>query len=115
MAVYKTVPNQRVVTVKKEQANKQNLYTINNLMALNYAAGMLESKGGFKLYIYFAKNQNNYNFALSSSDFCAWSGLSQTAYTTAFKELQDKGFLVEDRYKKGKFVFYEMPIQNNNK
>ena len=56
MGAIKTVPNQRKITVNKAQADKKNHYTINNLAALDEAAGALESLGGFKLYIYFAKN-----------------------------------------------------------
>ena len=105
-----TVPNQRTITVKKEKTDKQHRYTANNLAALDEAARLLQSKGGFKLYMYLAKNQDKYQFALSSADFCAWSGLGMTAYNSAFQELKDKGYLVlKDDSKQGKnhFVFYD--------
>lgn len=94
MARVNRVPNQREITVQKEPTNKQNKYTANNLAALDEAARRLQSKGGFKLYMYLAKNQNKYNFNLSSNDFMIWSGLGYTAYTTAFKELEEKGYLI---------------------
>ena len=94
MPVYNTVPNQRCINVKKSPANRTNLYTTNSLQALDKAAKELKSDGGFKLYMYFAKNQNNYNFALSSKDFCEWSSLGIKAYRTAFEELKEKGYLV---------------------
>ena len=88
------VPNQRIIIVNKENTDKKNKYTINNLNALDEAAKLLQSKGGFKLYMYMAKNQNNYCFALSSSDFCKWSGLGMAAYKSAFNELKEQGYLV---------------------
>ena len=87
-----TVPNQRTITVNKEKTDKSHRYTANNLDALDEAARRLQSKGGFKLYMYLAKNQNNYSFALSSADFCAWSGLGITAYNSAFEELREQGY-----------------------
>lgn len=111
MGAIKTVPNQRKITVNKAQADKKNHYTINNLAALDEAAGALESLGGFKLYIYFAKNQNNYTFALSSADFCKWSGLSVKAYNTAFAELVEKGYLQLQSGSKTIYNFYEQPTK----
>lgn len=112
------VPNQRTITVKKEQADKNHLYTINNLQALDEAVNVLQSKGGFKLYMYLAKNQNNYNFALSSADFCQWSGLAMTAYKTAFEELKEKGYLIpkdKQNTRETIYTFYEKArIENNN-
>lgn len=50
------VPNQREITVAKAPTDKTHLYTANNLDALDEAARRLQSKGGFKLYMYLAKN-----------------------------------------------------------
>lgn len=105
-----TVPHQRTITVSKEKTDKANRYTANNLAALDEAARRLQSKGGFKLYMYLAKNQNNYSFALSSADFCAWSGLGMTAYNTAFEELKEQGYLIPKDKTKAKetvFIFYD--------
>lgn len=65
----KTVPNQRTIKVRKSATDKEHRYTTNNLEALAEASRNLETLGGFKLYIYLAKNQNNYEVALSSADF----------------------------------------------
>lgn len=97
------VPNQRTITVIKDKVGKENKYTINSLEALDAAASNLQTKGGFKLYMYLAKNQNNYKFALSSADFCRWGGLGITAYSSAFNELKEKGYLQEKS--KDNFVF----------
>ena len=89
----KTVPNQRVISVNKAIADKQHLYTVINLQALNAACRTLQSKAGVKLYLYLAKNQDRYTFALSSADFMEWAGVKIGAYNTAFKELVNSGFL----------------------
>ena len=104
----KSVPNQKIVTVNKlicSKEDKTKLYTVNRLDGINQAAAKLQSKAGFKLYIYFAKNQDTYKFALSSSDFCSWSSCSLTAYNTAIKELIDAGYLVAESG--NNYIFYD--------
>lgn len=103
----RTVPNQRTIIVHKSPTNKQNLYATLNLSALDEAASQIESQGGFKLYIYLAKNQNNYDFALSSSHFQEWSGCGKQAYTSGFNELVEKGYLVPNPKVKNGFIFYD--------
>ena len=102
-----TVPNQRVLTIYKEPTDKQHKYTCNSLEALGEAAKRLQSKGGFKLYMYLAKNQDKYNFALSSSDFCNWSGLGIAAYRTAFEELEKQGYLIINGSSTNNYIFYD--------
>ena len=102
-----TVPNQRVLTIHKEPTDKQHKFTLNNLEAMGEAARRLQSKGGFKLYMYLAKNQDKYNFALSSSDFCNWSGLGIAAYRTAFEELEKQGYLIINGSSKNNYIFYD--------
>lgn len=55
--------------------------------------------------MYFAKNQDTYKFALSSTDFCGWSSCSLTAYNTAIKELIDAGYLVAEGG--NNYIFYD--------
>lgn len=55
--------------------------------------------------MYFAKNQDTYKFALSSTDFCSWSSCSLTAYNTAIKELIDVGYLVAESG--NNYIFYD--------
>lgn len=105
--VIETVPNQRIIEVNKEPADKQHLYTANNLSAIDEASFNLQSIGGYKLYIYLAKNQNKYTFALSRRAFMEWSGLKDKAYKTGFSELVDKGYLIQDDKQKNKYKFYD--------
>lgn len=90
----KSVPNQRHIEVKKAQCDKTHLYTTNNLLALEEAAYRLQSKAGFKLYMYFAKNQDNYSFWLSSDAFMRFAGVGWSAYQTAFNELIEEQYLI---------------------
>lgn len=101
------VPNQREITVAKAPTDKAHLYTANNLAALDEAARRLQSKGGFKLYMYLAKNQNKYSFNLSSNDFMLWSGLGYTAYTTAFEELKEEGYLILKEGTETTYTFFD--------
>lgn len=105
MPTIKTVPNQRVISVNKAPADKEHLYTCINLQALNMACRSLQSKAGIKLYLYLAKNQDKYTFALSSADFMEWAGVKRDAYNSAFKELVDNGYLFS--IGSNRFVFYE--------
>jgi hypothetical protein len=50
-----TNPNQKTVRVQKEKSNKENLYAIYNLNALENAMSKLESNE-FKLWCYLNKN-----------------------------------------------------------
>ena len=105
-----TVPNQRVLTIHKEPTDKQHKYTLNNLEAMGEAARRLQSKAGFKLYMYLAKNQptevTKREWVLSSADFCNWSGAGIAAYRTAFKELEEEGYLIPKDKTKDKESIY---------
>jgi hypothetical protein len=109
-----TVPNQRTITVSKQPTDKQHKYTANNLDALDEAALRLQSKGGFKLYMYLAKNQDKYYFALSSAAFCMWSGLGLRAYTTAFEELKEEGYLVAKEGSEKNYIFYDKSVKESD-
>lgn len=49
----------------------------------------------FKLWCYFAKNQNAYEFGLSSQDAQLFCNFSHPTYLAAFDELVKKGYLEE--------------------
>ena len=61
----------------------------------------------FKLYIYLANNKDSYRLELSSKDFIQWSGTSDSTYDRAFKELKEKGYLIQVPKKKNFYVFIE--------
>lgn len=59
----------------------------------------------FKLWCYMAKNQNNYTFALSSTDACAFCKISKPTYLQGIQELIDTGYLVNTNG--NSYDFYE--------
>lgn len=108
MSENKLVPNQKAITIKKEKTDKDNIYTMININAMETAALDL-SAGAFKLWIYFAKNQNNYNFGLSSKAIENEFGVKIKQYNNAIKELQEKGYLVKE--KGYNYNFYEKAVK----
>lgn len=110
MSNYKTVPNQKVITINKEQCDGNHLYAAINLDAMCWAAQNLDGNP-FKLWIYFAKNQKDYHFALSSRDAKELFGLKKDAYDRAIQILQEKGYLVAESNNSNKYNFYEIPLE----
>ena len=106
----KTVPNQKVVKVDK-QPTKDKLHAQINMEALNAAALDLDA-GAFKLWIYFSKNQNNYEFALSSKAVEETFGMKIKQYNNAVSTLTEKGYLVMT--KGNKYTFNEMPVMTKS-
>ena len=107
---FKTVPNQKVVSISKAACNdaaRENYYAKINLQAMGAAAQALEA-GAFKLWVYFAKNQNGYQFALSSKEVEASFGMKIKQYNNAVDQLIEKGYLVrgEGNY----YTFCEIPV-----
>ena len=107
MANGKKVPNQKEVVVNKEKCNKENLYATINLAAMDKAAQDLDA-GAFKLWTYFAKNQNGYKFALSSKAVERDFGIKIKQYNNAIKELTDKGYLIH--IQGDSYEFHELTV-----
>lgn len=103
--IYKTSPNQKTIQVKKEKCDNYNYYTMINLQALETAAIDLKS-GAFKMWVYFAKNQNNYTLALSNKAASEYFGIKKDQYDNAIKELIEKGYLIEQS--KNNYMFCEL-------
>lgn len=108
-------PNQRAITIQKQQSDKNHLYAIINLAAMDAAARTLTSLAGIKLWMYLDKNQDNYKIeAFSAQGFCEWANVSRSAYNTAFEELRNKGYLKLNEGTKTVFTFYERPKQEES-
>lgn len=102
------VPNQKTITIKKEKCDTVNLYAKINIEALTSA--MQDLKGeSFKLWIYFSKNQDNYNFYLSKVDVLRFGIGSVSSYNRAVAELTEKGYLQE--VSKDVYNFIERPLK----
>lgn len=111
-----TVANQRTITTKKEPCSSKSAeeyYTTINLKALEIAMSSL-SANAFKMWVYLGKNQNNYTFALSKVDTLKWCGFSKNTYSTVFKELESKGFLVREKENSNHYDFYELPREEED-
>ena len=100
--------NQRSIKINKEKTDNINLYAKVNLNALETAMQVLSSNG-FKIWMYLAKNQNGYCFNLSAVDLLLKCGLSDSTYRKCFKELCEKGYLIQKAGRKTHYDFYEMP------
>ena len=95
-----TSPNQRRITVIKEQIEKgsgaKRPYLIAYRDNIEKAAKDL-SGNAFKLYIYLLGNQEGYEFGFSPKDVGSRYGFSEDSARDAFKTLEKKGYLVEER------------------
>lgn len=103
-----TVENQKIIIVKKDKIAGAGQYTTINYDALDNAALKLKDNS-FKLWLYIAKNANNYQFALSRVAFCNWANCSKPTYLKAVQTLQEKGFLVAKNEKSNIYIFYSLP------
>ena len=101
------VPNQKTVAVNKEKCDKNNLYMCLNIDALQNAMKDL-TPAQLKVWMYFAKNQNNYVFELSSVAVCGFCNISDKTYRDAVKTLVEKRYLVKREDSK-MYDFYEIP------
>lgn len=100
-----SVPNQKqIVSAPRLKKDKDHLYAKLNLDALQQAMKDLNGSG-LKLYLYFAKNREDYNFDLSQKACEEW-GLSRSSYYRGVKELKEAGYLVE---KGSTMTYYELP------
>ena len=98
----KLTANQKLVEVSKAGDGK---HTILNLEALQRASSDLQGEA-FKLWVYLAKNQNGYTFALSMVDALSWGLGSRSSYYRAVKELEEKGYLLKNGYR---YIFQDFP------
>lgn len=105
-----SVPNQKTIKVNKEKCDKQHYYSAINLNAMSKA--MIDLSGEeFKIWCYFAKNQNGYEFELSSKAVKEFCGTSEKTYQRTIQKMKDKGYLVQ--ISGNAYTFYELPSSQN--
>ena len=92
MTNMKTSPNQKAVTVYKAPCDKENKYAKINIEAMSLAARTLDFKS-FELWIYFAKNQDKHQFALSNAAVRNEFGMKKDSYDSAIANLISAGYL----------------------
>lgn len=107
-----TVANQDIVEVQKEICDKNNLYATINLNAMRLAMKDL-TPAQFEVWLYFAKNQAGYTFAVSPAAALDEFGIKKDTFQTAKRVLKEKGYLVEDLTKgKNHWIFREIPVED---
>lgn len=100
------VPNQRIIYIQRISADaRREFFKIGHEQL--YKASHDLGGNTFKLYIYLADNKDNYKLELSSKHFIEWSGTSDSTYDRAFKELKEKGYLMQAPGKKNIYLFQE--------
>lgn len=100
-----TVPNQRLVSIHREQAKSDFLGIKNNHWQ---AAARDLGTHALMLYLYFAANADGFKLALSPAAIRQAVGMPQSTYRDQFVKLIDKGYLVQ-RKDSNTYDFYETP------
>lgn len=108
-----TYPNQKVITIKKANSNKNHIYGIFNIEACSLAAQELSDKA-FRLYTFLNLNQDRYTFALSPAQIKTQFGISEKSCRHAVNELIDKGYVVQKGDGVNRYTFFELPIREND-
>lgn len=104
-----SVPNQNIVEVHKEPCNKNNLYATININAMSLAMKDL-TPVQFQVWMYFAKNQAGYVFAVSPAAALAEFGIKKDSFQKAVVVLKEKKYLVPNPAKGSNyFLFHEVP------
>lgn len=106
-----TVANQDIVQINKEPCDKDHIYAMINIEALQLAMKDL-TPVQFQVWLYFAKNQAGYTFAVSPAAALNEFGIKKQSFQEAKRVLKEKGYLVENLAKgKNHFIFYEKPVE----
>ena len=102
-----SVPNQKRIYIERvSDTVRKDFLKVSN-QSLNLAMYNLKPST-FMLWIYFTDNANGYTLDLYPVDFCNKTGLSDSTYRRAFKELVDKGYLLEHRTMKNTYMFRQI-------
>lgn len=114
--ITKLVPNQRAIKTKKTLSDPDHPYSYYNIEAMSRAMNEL-SASAFKLWCYFNKNRDGFEFGLSSvavHDFC---NMSRTTYSRCFQELLEKGYLIPYTFENTiqGYLFIEDGFKNDGK
>ena len=105
----KQVPNQKEIRVSKELVNgKRKTFFQVNQESL-FAAMQNLKPNSFKLWCYLIKNQNGWDFKLSSKHACELCDMSRGTYNDCIEELIEKKYLVCTDTKSNRYICYELP------
>ena len=93
---FQSVPNQKAFIVyKKREAKNKNDVRIADIFKQDIFAASRDLKDTtFKLYMYFISNQDKFIGGLSKADAIAQTGISESSYKRAIKELEEKKYFI---------------------
>lgn len=107
---YKTVPNQKFGRIHKPKYKEQKVkFMYIGIEEIREATKNL-SPAALKLYLYFAENENDWQFNLSPKNFQKVYDVAESTYRKAKRELIDKGYIIEKEH--NCFDFYTTPYEN---
>ena len=107
-----SVPNQKIVQIaRRTKRDKDNLYAMTNLEALQQAMNTLKGSG-LKMWLYLNKNQDNYRFDLSRQACEEW-GIKKDSYYEGIRNLIDNGYLRQIRDGSNIYLFFENRLAEN--
>ena len=107
-----SVPNQKIVQIaRRTKRDKDNLYAMTNLEALQQAMNTLKGSG-LKMWLYLNKNQDNYRFELSRQACEEW-GIKKDSYYEGIRNLIDNGYLRQIRDGSNIYLFFENRLAEN--
>lgn len=105
----KGINNQKVVFAVKESVNgKKKPYMRVNQDSMSIAMTNLKPNT-FKVWCYIVKNQDNWNFQLSSKHGSQFTGMCVKTFESCVNELIEKGYLELVNKEQNRWAFYELP------
>ena len=107
-------PNQKKIRIApRTKRNKDNLYAMMNIDALQAAVCHLKGSA-LKMWLYFNKNQGNFELELSQKACAAW-GIKKDSYYDGIEELINKRYLLPTHWGSNVYYFYEFPKPDDPK
>lgn len=112
-------PNQRQITCHRENVEKNSM-KVNNLFLCVYQENLCEAMKNlthtaFKVYVCLLFNRSGYTIEFSPAYINQLCGLHPDTIRKAFKELQEKGYVVAANETQTLFNFYENDKVKRNK
>lgn len=108
LKLWYTVPNQKIIITVKAESGAEHPYSIDNINAIRQAMRELTDKA-FKLYMNMCINKDGFTYPLSPKFIETKTGMTESRYRDAVKELIKKGFLKQSDKQKNAYFFYEDP------
>ena len=110
----KTVPNQHIVVVHREDTGKQ-FIAINKHNFTKAYRDMSNASAALGLYIWLVGNQDNYRFAFSPQAIENQLGMAISSCHGAFKKLEERGYLVSRGEGSNIYDFHEVSIDDQKR